>query len=417
MRPHSVLWLALLLTPLTGCARGGPGDGTGVPQWVIRFMVDFAGPIDDTSFYFIAIDADGDFGVDGPLPVAGGPYWGNGWGTGSITHFIGYNQGRYDVYLMNRDVELERPGGGVVDASGSPDETDTGDYQLTIGALTLGAATLSGAGTIAGVTNDSCQNAGAFSIETDAQGRTVADAASFTPAPDGGRAPNPSEQSALDALNAGGVLLAADSLAAFGLALSISSAQAGVQTIEVAPTVADVNVTFQSAGGQRKTATGTLTANSNVPTGSPPIPGVAIRTETLVPGQTVRLRSQTAPTASLIGPPYESEPPFGGSTLDVTIELDRLGPAVDNLSVNIISTTELVFDPIVTDPDLNVYDALGVQGNDYVTFSTRQTRTIRNGDLFTPEVGGDPTLKGPATSAEREAVDIINWTISIERLS
>lgn len=417
MRPNSPLWLALLLAPLAGCARGGPGDGGTVPQWIIRFVVDFAGPIDDTSFYYIAIDVDGDFGVDGPLPVAAGPFWGNGWGAGSITHFVSYNQGRYDLYLMDRQVELEREAGGIVDASGSPDETDTGDYELTIGTLTLGAATLTGSGTIADVTNDSDQNAGTFSVETDAQGRTVADAASFTPVSDGGRAPNPSEQSALDALSAGGVLLAADSLTAFGLTLSVGPPQAGVQTIDVAPTTTDVDVTFRSAGGQRKAATGTLTANSNVPTQSPPIPGVTVRTQTLVAGETARMRSETAPTASLIGPPYEGEPPFGGSTLDVTIDLDTLGQAVDNLSINVISTTDLIFDPTVTDLDLNVYDALGVEGNDYVTFSTRQTRTIRNGDLLRSESGGDLTLRGPATSAEKDAVDIINWMIVVERLS
>ena len=419
MSHYRVVWLGLLVFPLAGCARGGPENGPGVPQWVVRFLVDFAGPIDDTSFYFIAIDADGDFTVDGPLPVAGGPFWGNGWGTGSITHFISYNQGRYDVYLMNRQVELERAAGGIVAVSGSPEETDTGQYDLTVGALTLGAATLSGTGPITGVTNDSDQNAGTFSIETDAQGRTVAGAASFTPISDGGRTPNSAEQSALDALNAGGVLLAANSLAAFGLTLSVGPPSAGVQTIDVAPTVADVDVSFRSPGGQRKTATATLTANSSGPTQSPPIPGVTIRTETLVATETARIRSETAPTSTPIGPPYEGEPPFGGSTLDVSIDLDTLGQAVDNLSINIISTTDLIFDPIVTNPNLNVYDGLGrEEGNAYVTFSTRQTRTIRNRDLFSnSETGGDPTLRGPATAAEKDAVDIIDWTIIVERLS
>jgi len=418
MGRYRVVWLGLLIFPLAGCARGGPGAGPGVPQWVVQFVVDFAGPIDDTSFYFIAIDADNDFGVDGPLPVAAGPYWGNGWGTGSITHFISYNQGRYDVYLMNRQVELERAGGGVVAVSGSPEETDTGQYDLTVGAVALGAAAVAGTGPITDVSNDSDQNAGVFSVETDAQGRTVAGAVSFGPAPDGGRTPNSAEQSALEALNAGGVLLAADSLAAFGLSLSVGPPATGVQTIDVAPAVADVDVSFRSsASGERTTSTGTLTGNSSTPTASPPIPGVTIRTEALIAGETARIRSETAPTASPIGPPYEGEPPFGGSTLDVTIDLQTLGQGIDNLSINIISTTDLIFDPIVTDPDLHVYDALGVQGNDYVTFSTRQTRTISNGGLFAPEAGGDPTLRGLATTAERDAVDIIDWTIVVERLS
>ena len=93
MRRTYLIGLALAVLPLTGCARGGPeGGGPTVPQWIVRFIVDFAGPIDDTSYYYIAIDADGDFGVDGPLPVAAGPFWGNGWGTGSITHFMEWSK-------------------------------------------------------------------------------------------------------------------------------------------------------------------------------------------------------------------------------------------------------------------------------------------------------------------------------------
>ena len=420
MRGMRVAWLlavGVVIVLLTGCARGG-GTGPGIPNWTVEFIVRFAGPIDDTSFYFIAIDADGDFGVDGPLPVAAGPYWGNGWGTGSITHFVSYTQGRYDVYASNRQLELLSQGGGIVGATGSPQETATGEYELAVGTITLGAAAPGVAGTITGVTNDSDQNAGQFSIETDASGQTVAGNVSFTPASDGGRAPNTAEQAALDALNAGAAL-AADSLTAFGLTLQLGAPTAGTQTIDVAPTVADVAVKFESASGGTTNSTGTVTANSTTSTATPPIPGVTLRTGTLESGGVARFRSETAPTSTLLGPPYDSVLPSGSSQLDVTVDLNTLGQNLDNLSVNFISTTELIFDPTVTDPRLHCYDALGQQGNDYVTFSVRQNRTILNGDLSFPEAGGDVTVRKPlvATQAEQDSIDIIDWSITVERLS
>jgi hypothetical protein len=418
MRLGGLFLVGAALASMAGCARGG-GPNPGIPSWVIEFIVRFAGPVDDTCFYYVAIDADNDFGVDGPLPVAAGPYWGNGWGTGSMTHFISYHQGRYDVYRADRRLEVLAQGDGIVNATGSPEETDTGEYRLTVGDLTLGAASVNGTGTITGVTNDSDQNAGQFSIETDATGKTVAGQVSFTPATDGGRTPNAAEQAALDALNAGADL-AADSLGAFGLTLNIGSATAGVQTIDVAPTVASVSVRFEpTSGGQTRTSTGTVTANSSTPTATPPIPGASLQAQTLVTGGVARFLSETAPTSTLLGPPYDSQPPLGSSTLDATIDLDTLGQNIDNLSVNFISSTELIFDPTVTNASLHCYDALGAAGNDYVTFSVRQTRTIANGQYSSAETGGDPTLPtgGLFTQQQRDSVDIIDWSITIQRLS
>jgi hypothetical protein len=416
VRRLGLAMLALSVLPLAGCARGG-GAGPGVPAILLDFVVDFGARVDDSSFYFIALDADGDFGADGPLPVAAGPFWGNGWGTGSITHFVSYTQGRYDVYRVNRQLEILARGGGIVGATGSPDETDTGEYELRVGALARGAVTIGGTGPVTGVTNDSDQNAGQFSLETDGQGRTVAGTVGFAPAADGGRALTATEQAALDTLDAGGVTVAADSLAAFGLTLQMGSPAAGVQTLQVAPTVAEVDVAFRptSSGGTRN-STGTLTANSDSPTATPPIPGAVLTAETLVTGGVTRLRSETSPTATLIGPPYDSQPPGGGSELNVTLDLATLGANLDNLSVNIISSTELIFDPTITDPGQHVYDGLGVQGNDYVTFTVRQSRVIANGDQFTPEACGDPTLLGPATDDERDAVDILDWRITVQKL-
>jgi len=419
MRRVGAVAAALLPILLGGCARGPGGGGPVIPEWVLQFVIEFAGPVDDTSFYYIALDADSDFGLDGPLPVAAGPFWGNGWGTGSTTHYLSYTQGRYDVYRVNRRLELTTAGGGIVGASGSPDETDTGEFRLTVGDVTLGGATVGGTGTVTGATNDASQNAGRFSIRTDASGATVAGGVSFTPAADGGRALTTAEQTALDALNAG-VALATDSLAAFGLTLQLGAPAAGTQTVDVAAAVGEVAVRFQPASGsQPRNTTGTLTANSDTPTATPPIPGATLQTETLVPAGVATLVSETAPTATLLGPPYDAVAPVGTSQLDVTLDLAMLGPNVDDLSVNFITTTELIFDPTITDPNLHCYDGLGARGNDYVTFSLGQSRTILNGDLFAPEGGGDLTVRKPvvATQAEQDAIDIIDWRITLQRLS
>jgi len=89
--------LVTLALGLFGCARGGEEQPV-VPEVILDIMVRFAAPVNDAFYYFIALDADGDFGADGPLPVAAGPRWGNGWGTGSMTHFVEYHQGRYELF-------------------------------------------------------------------------------------------------------------------------------------------------------------------------------------------------------------------------------------------------------------------------------------------------------------------------------
>jgi len=282
---------------------------------------------------------------------------------------------------------------------------------------TLPQTRFSGTGPVTAVANNSDQNAGTFQFDTDAAGNTVAGSVSFTSAANGGRPVTAAEQADLDALNAGGVAVAPNSLDAFGLTLTVGAPAAGTEQIDVAPTVADVTADFspRGGGGARQTV-GTVTANSDTPTAAPPIPGVAIETETLSAGGVALLRSLTSPDLALIGFPYEADEPFGSSTLDVTLDIGTLAANVDHLTVNFISTDELIFDPILTDPDLNVYDGLGFQGNDYVTFSTRQTQTIRNAQSFTPEAGGDPTLRGNVTQAERDAVDLIDWTIIVQVL-
>ena len=105
---------------LPGCARGGEEEPI-VPEWVLEFVVTFAGPVQDAFYYYIAIDTDSDFGVDGPLPVAAGPNWGNGWGTGALSHYVEYNQGRYELFKATLQPGLERAGGGISDVAGTPD--------------------------------------------------------------------------------------------------------------------------------------------------------------------------------------------------------------------------------------------------------------------------------------------------------
>ncbi len=201
----AVLLASLALT-LTGCARGGEGPSI-VPEVILDIMVRFAAPVNDAFYYFIALDADGDFGADGPLPVAAGPRWGNGWGTGSMTHFVEYHQGRYELFRADLTPVLLEAGGGVVAARGLPHTTDAGIHEITIDSLDFGEATLTGAGAVASAANNSFQAAGTIQLETNSAGETIADSVSFAPAAHGGRALTANEQAALDALNAGGVRL------------------------------------------------------------------------------------------------------------------------------------------------------------------------------------------------------------------
>ncbi len=177
MKRIILLTLAVTLggTPLLlgGCARGGDEQPV-VPEVVLEVMIRFARVVEDASYYYAAFDTDGDFGADGPLPVAAGPRWGNGWGTGSLTHFVEYHQGRYELFRTNLTPELTQAGGGVTAVAGVPDGTDAGVHSVTIDALDLGAATVDGAGMVGSAVNYSLQAAGTLTLATDAAGDTVA---------------------------------------------------------------------------------------------------------------------------------------------------------------------------------------------------------------------------------------------------
>jgi hypothetical protein len=121
--------------------------------------------------------------------------------------------------------------------------------------------------------------------------------------------------------------------------------------------------------------------------------------------------------ATSLGPPFDFVRPSGGNQLQVTVDLATLGTAIPDLSVNMIATNELIFDPNITDPNLHSYDGLGTTGNRYVTFRTTQYQTISNGSsLFDEEGAGDATLVGPTTQLERNSLDIVDWSITIRRL-
>jgi len=413
----ALVGLALAIATLVGgCARGGEGQGPVVPNRVMDLILTFAAPIRDEFYYFIALDADDDVN-DGPIPVASGPYWGNGWGTGSMTHYIEYHQGQYQLFRAILAAELRRAGAGLVEVSGTPDTTDAGTYTVAVDQLHLGAATVTGAGMITGATNASGQNAGTWSLQTDAAGNIVAGSVSFTPAADGGRPLTAAEQQQVDALNAGGVPLATNSLAFVGLTLQLGAPAAGQQTITVAPATADVTVTFvsDSPPQQTRTTNGTLRANSQTPTATPPIPGLLIRCGELVPGESAEIGLIPAQTGVLLGQPYDYRLPGGGNTLRVTVDLSRVAAGVDFVSLNFISTTELIFDPQATDAD-NVYDANGPRGNDYISLRLSEYGVYHNGDRWVKEGADDPTLQGPGSEQDHAAVDLVDWQVTVRRL-
>lgn len=409
----------MAIAVLGGCARGGTNAAVG-PSVVVDFYARYAGPINDAFYYFIPIDTDGDFGQDGPLPVAAGPYWENGWGTGSFTHYVQYHQGQYNVYKVVMAPTLQTPGGGITQVGGAPAGFSPGTSVLTVETLSFGGVTVSGTGMITSVANASFQSAGTLTIQTDAAGQVVAGSVVFTPASVGGRTLTASEQAAISALNAGGVPLGANSLSALGLTLTLAAPQAGSQTLNIAPTTATVGNVFTPAPGvpgPSTSITGTLTANTLNGATNDVLPGGLITTLDLVAGGSATVQLNISPAGILLGPPFDYTLPAGGDTLRATIDLATLGTNIPDLSVNFISVTELIFDPTITDPALHTYDGLGRLGNRYVTFRTGQFQTINNSSgLFEQEGANDSTLQGRATQQQKNQVDLIDWSITIRSL-
>lgn len=422
MSRRCLLWMclaamALLPAALGGCARGGEAGPVG-PEIVVDFVVSFGGPINDAFYYFIPIDTDGDFGLDGPIPVAAGPYWQNGWGTGSFSHFVAYHLGQYNVYEVQFQTALRTAGGGIVGVVGLVSGGNVGTSTVTVQSLEFGAVTVTGSGMVSGATNASLQAAGELTLATNAAGQVIAGSVAFTPAATGGRPLTATEQAVLAGLNAGGVPLTATSLTGLGLALTVTAPAVGSQTLTIAPTIGQVrNVFVETTSGRTTTTTGTLAANAETNIGVAPGPVVTVTTADLVTGGVAVVDIALSPIATLLGPPFDFVRPVGTSQLRATVDLATLGTSIPDLSVNMIAVSELIFDPNITDPNLHSYDGLGTTGNRYVTFRTTQFQTITNGSgLFEQERAGDATLVGPTTQVERNSLDITDWSITIRRL-
>lgn len=94
----AILVTVLTAMWLTGCARTPAGV---LPRTVreMTFSISFNGPINDDDFYFVPIDIAG--GGVGPVPVFPGLVAGQGWVTGSATHYVQYHQRQYTVFQVN----------------------------------------------------------------------------------------------------------------------------------------------------------------------------------------------------------------------------------------------------------------------------------------------------------------------------
>jgi hypothetical protein len=119
---------------LGGCARS-PAE-VPLSRVLLDLTMTYAAPVSDAYYYYLAIDTDDDTGgLDGPIPVATGPYIANGWGTGSITHFLEYNLGQYQIFRTQIDPEVLDLITWITSASGSPDASKVGDYVIKIDSI------------------------------------------------------------------------------------------------------------------------------------------------------------------------------------------------------------------------------------------------------------------------------------------
>jgi hypothetical protein len=131
--------LALGLLLLAGCANTPPGAVAPPPRQMILTET-VAGIIAPEDFYYLAMDFSGD-PAQGPVPVIGPP-WGNGWGAGSITHYVLIHGNQAQVYRV-------RPGTNLLEADflGTPFDfrpaINTGVLQVTLDLNTLVPATSS----------------------------------------------------------------------------------------------------------------------------------------------------------------------------------------------------------------------------------------------------------------------------------
>ena len=316
-RPYMI---GLLLVLVAGCANQGSLVGPGTPSAVVDVAFTMAGPIDNTSWYYVAFDTVNDNGATFPVPVGGGPYWGNGWGTGTITHYLEYHMGQYNLFRTQLNTALSGNTGGFTGIAGTVTGSTAGQFKLTV---------LSVAGTTATVQ----------SVFTPARiGRTI-------------------------------------------------------------------------------TLTGPVESNSSAITTV--VPGLTLVTGTLAVGDAATLDVELSPNAVLITPAYFTyTAPNGGTQLQASFDLGALGTNLTNVSFNFITTTQKIFDPSQLTPAGWAYDGLGPIGNDAVVRNDpRQFLTFLNSQSFTPESSGD--VQGSPTTitpTQRNAIDIVDWALTVRRL-
>jgi hypothetical protein len=122
---------------LSGCANTGSLGGLAIPTAAVDVSMTMAGPIDDNAYYFFALNASGDT-VGFPVPVAGGPYWGNGWGTGEITHYVVYHLEQFNVFQTQMSATLGSHSPAFLSISGNAQGYQYGNYVLTVTAVAPG---------------------------------------------------------------------------------------------------------------------------------------------------------------------------------------------------------------------------------------------------------------------------------------
>jgi hypothetical protein len=106
MNRNSVLRCSLapfFLLVAAGCAHT-PAGVAGPPPRQLLLTETVAGLIAPEDFYYLAMDFSGD-AAKGPVPVIGPP-WGNGWGAGSITHYVLIHGNQAQVYRIRPGTNL-----------------------------------------------------------------------------------------------------------------------------------------------------------------------------------------------------------------------------------------------------------------------------------------------------------------------
>lgn len=113
---------------IIGCAKF-PAGSTPTTVREMSFTIELNGPINDNDWYFVPIDNTG--GGLGPVPVFPGIIVGEGWVTGSATHYVQYHQRQYTVFrITSLQPFLSEPIGSPV-RSTIP-ETGSKTLQFTI---------------------------------------------------------------------------------------------------------------------------------------------------------------------------------------------------------------------------------------------------------------------------------------------